>query len=686
MTAPTSPAPSADYVIANLSATGFYPDVDALTPITQMVTGDTWISWFNKTQSLIATSNTLTELSGIVVKNVTANTARGCGEVRGAPGTTGAGIVWIGVNAPTGSGLTFADDGSLKVNVDPTVFGTDDLGVLTLKSNITNAITAKAGTLAFTVNQAHTFTVSQIVYLPTSGTWALATSADVLHGNAALGMVTTVIDSNNFIVTLSGLVDLGASNATIDGTPGQFVTGTIYYLNTGGAPGTLTVTRPLGVNTAQKVIAVGIANGTGINKAILVFSQPQINEYLRLDGTGSAQADLNMGGFRLKSVATAITGTDAVPLFQLNAALASATGSFVAKSGDTMSGALNMGSNKVTFVSNGSVTGDAVNFGQLSGKFDKAGGSISGNTDFGGNQITGITGAATGSGAVNLNQLNGKVAKSGDTMSGILNMGSNKIQGLASGATAADAVNKGQMDTADGLRVLKTGDTMSGPLNMGSQRITSMATGATGSDAATLSQVNDLSSSILLYLSNYMMNLSPTGTQTITSSNPTVFTGPVVIDGVLLMNMGINMSGSGVINLPDPSVSKDAMNYESVSNWAGATTSTGHALSATPTVITYGSSSADHMDLGQYMISINLIVTGTTNLTITFTNGSYTASTPAINLSTGQLINQWIYLAAGTFGAGSIPTISLVLDSGSATLYGLTWVATKVRHYVANTI
>jgi len=137
---------------------------------------------------------------------------------------------------------------------------------------------------------------------------------------------------------------------------------------------------------------------------------------------------------------------------------------YVAKAGDTMTGALT--------IPNGSLTGHAVNKGQM----DAADATL--NTAVGlrvlkaGDTMTGTltipNGTLTGH-AVNKGQLDAadavlntaiglKVAKAGDTMTGNLT--------IPTGTASGHAVTKAQMDTADGLRVAKTGDTMSGALSV----------------------------------------------------------------------------------------------------------------------------------------------------------------------------------------------------------------------------
>ncbi|WP_420581931.1 hypothetical protein [Reichenbachiella sp.] len=123
--------------------------------------------------------------------------------------------------------------------------------------------------------------------------------------------------------------------------------------------------------------------------------------------------------------------------------VSSAVSGKVNKSGDSMTGNLAMGSNKVTGLANGSSSGDAVNKGQMD----------------------------SGDSA--------RVAKSGDSMTGNLAMGSNKVTGLANGSSSSDAVNKGQLDTVDNKTPLLTKVVNIGDWNMDTTATLSVSHGLT---------------------------------------------------------------------------------------------------------------------------------------------------------------------------------------------------------------
>ncbi len=73
-------------------------------------------------------------------------------------------------------------------------------------------------------------------------------------------------------------------------------------------------------------------------------------------------SSLNLGSNKITNLANGTVSTDAVNLSQITAANAGA----LALTGGTLSGTLNLGTNTITNLANGTVSGNAVNFGQLS--------------------------------------------------------------------------------------------------------------------------------------------------------------------------------------------------------------------------------------------------------------------------------------------------------------------------------
>jgi tetrahydromethanopterin S-methyltransferase subunit F len=146
-----------------------------------------------------------------------------------------------------------------------------------------------------------------------------------------------------------------------------------------------------------------------------------------------------------------------------------------------MTGALQMNSNKIEGLAAGMMSTEAVNKGQLDSGVQEAkdytddledralllngSQSMSGNLQMNSNKIEGLASGMMSTDAVNKGQLDSGVQEAKDytdnledralllngtqSMTGNLQMNSNKIEGLASGMMSTDAVNKGQLDSVE---------------------------------------------------------------------------------------------------------------------------------------------------------------------------------------------------------------------------------------------
>ena len=122
-------------------------------------------------------------------------------------------------------------------------------------------------------------------------------------------------------------------------------------------------------------------------------------------------------------------------------------------------------------------------------KLPLAGGTMSGAIAMGTNKITGVgtptlTADAATKGYVDTADAL-KLALAGGTMSGVIAMGTNKITGVGTPTLIADAATKGYVDTADALKLALAGGTMSGAIAMGSNKITGLGTPTLDADATT---------------------------------------------------------------------------------------------------------------------------------------------------------------------------------------------------------
>lgn len=83
----------------------------------------------------------------------------------------------------------------------------------------------------------------------------------------------------------------------------------------------------------------------------------KLEDALLVDGSKSMQANLNMNNHKVTNVTNGTSSADAVNYSQLQAKLSI--------SGGTMTGPINMGNNKITNVANGTANTDVANVGQV---------------------------------------------------------------------------------------------------------------------------------------------------------------------------------------------------------------------------------------------------------------------------------------------------------------------------------
>ena len=211
---------------------------------------------------------------------------------------------------------------------------------------------------------------------------------------------------------------------------------------------------------------------------------------------------LNMGGNKITGVAAATVDSDAANKKYVDdkvAAFVPDLSAYVKKAGDTMTGDLNMSSRIVTGMKAPVGPTDGTNKKYVddlaAGKLSIFGGILKGAFFMDTFRIVDLGNPVDAGDAVNKGFLtteinsvrNVMVLKTGDTMSGALNMNSNAIQNIAGPALPGDAANKGYVD----LRLLKSGDTMSGQLTMGGNKVTSNAVPTGNGDLTNKKYVDD---------------------------------------------------------------------------------------------------------------------------------------------------------------------------------------------------
>lgn len=201
-------------------------------------------------------------------------------------------------------------------------------------------------------------------------------------------------------------------------------------------------------------------------------SRIQLGDSTKLPLTGGTlKGNLNLGGYRLYNIATPTDSTDAATkgfvdtAFQtLESELATSLSGYLPLKGGTMSGQINMNSNKLIGIADPTADTDAANKSYVDSKLTGLGGSylplsggtLTGQLHMSSNRITNVATPTEENDAATKAYVDSQFAGSGTgdflssgivPMTGNLQMGSHKIVNLATPTEASDAANKTYVDT-----------------------------------------------------------------------------------------------------------------------------------------------------------------------------------------------------------------------------------------------
>tara|TARA_R100000808_G_scaffold6245_1_gene18683 strand:- start:360 stop:2594 length:2235 start_codon:yes stop_codon:yes gene_type:complete len=230
---------------------------------------------------------------------------------------------------------------------------------------------------------------------PTSITTGAITATGTVTANSQLASSNAVLTGGS----VNGIV-IGASTAAA-------ITGTLITANTnfaGNITGNVTgnVTGNITGNTTGDLTGnVTAGSGTSTFNNLVINGTVDFNTAVLTDlGSPSNSTDAATKGYVDTEITNLIGGAPGAldTLNELAAALnddasfnSTITTSIAAKlplAGGTMTGAIAMGSNKVTGLDSGTASGDAVNKGQLDTMLPLAGGTMTGNIVMGSNMVT----------------------------------------------------------------------------------------------------------------------------------------------------------------------------------------------------------------------------------------------------------------------------------------------------------
>ena len=357
-----------------------------------------------------------------------------------------------GVTIGTNSAVTDLRVDNLKLDGNAVV-STNTNGNIDLTPNGTGEVNISkvdidSGTIDNTVIGSATPAAATFTTVTTTGQATLA-SADINGGtidgtsigsnSPSSGAFTTVSASGGFTGDITGNITgntSGTHTGAVVGNVTGDLTGNLTASSGSSTFNNVTINGTLDVtSTVISNVSDPVANADAANKG---YVDTAISDLI--GGAPGALDTLNELADALNDDANAYATLDA----KINTKLT--------KAGDTMSGVLAMGSNKITGVSDPTANQDA---------------STKAYTD---------------------TQRDTRVAKTGDTMSGVLNMGSNKVTNLTDPTSAQDAATKNYIDTIFG--------TTSAAATSAANAATSETNAANSATAASGSQTNAAASAL----------------------------------------------------------------------------------------------------------------------------------------------------------------------------------------------
>ena len=362
-------------------------------------------------------------------------------------------------------------------NIDSLSADTADINAGTIDATVIGATTPAAATVTnLTVNTAAVIASADINAGTVDGVVIGASSAQAITG-------TLITASTGFVGGLTGAV-VGNTTGTHTGAVVGAVTGSLAG-NVTATTGTsqfndVTINGGLNMDAGSAATITGLTSPTNATDAA-TKGYVDTADALKLNLAGGTMSGaIAMGTNKITGVGTPTLTADAATKGYVDTSISALVNGATATL-DTLNElatALGNDANFATTVTNSIAT-----------KLPLAGGTMSGAIAMGTSKITGVGEPTLAQDAATKNYVDTadalKLALAGGTMSGAIAMGTNKITGLGTPTTNTDASTKLYVDTATALKLSLTGGTMSGAIDMGTSKITNLGTPTANADATT---------------------------------------------------------------------------------------------------------------------------------------------------------------------------------------------------------
>jgi hypothetical protein len=461
-------------------------------------------------------------------------------------------------------------------------------GTANIDALVSAAVTLTGGTIDGTTIGASTAAAGTFTDLTSTGTSTHAT-VDINGGtidgttigasSATAGSFTTVSTSGQATLATADINGGTVDGAVIGGATPAAGTFTNLTANT-GISGTLTgnVTGNVTGNLTGNVTGNLTGNVTGnvtASTGSSTFNNVTVNGTLDVTGTTIA----NVTDPVLAQDAATKNYVDTADALKLNL------------TGGAMSGAIAMGTNKITGLGTPTATADAATKGYVDTSVANVIDSAPAALDTL-NELAAALGDDANFSTTVTNSIATKLPLAGGTMSGAIAMGTNKITGLGDPTSAQDGATKTYVDTADALKLNLSGGTMSGAIAMGTSKITGLGDPTANQDAATKTYV-DTADATKLNLSGGTM----TGNIVLGANKATSTATPTTADDLTRKAYVDSILGSATA-----AATSAANAATSETNAATSETNAGNSATAAASSATDAATSYDNFDdryLGQ---------------------------------------------------------------------------------------